>query len=203
MKKITIEVYSYAELSDKAKAKARDWFRESSAGDNFFAESVEEDAQQCFATCGLKIKSVYWSGFSSQGDGACFVGTWAASEALKGEELMKAHAPNDEELHRIARGFQVIAEKFPEASFSVKHRGHYSHKYCTEFDVSLDDTDLREDHREEHEAALVELARDAMDWIYKQLELAWDYENKDETVAENIEGNDYGFTIEGKRTTVL
>jgi hypothetical protein len=49
----------------------------------------------------------------------------------------------------------------------------------------------------------IEAARDFMDWIYRQLEAAYEFEQKDETVAENIRANEYEFTAEGKRSVTL
>jgi hypothetical protein len=51
----------------------------------------------------------------------------------------------------------------------------------------------------EDEDTLIELARDFMDWIYKQLEKEWDYQNSDEQVEESIRANEYEFLEDGVR----
>lgn len=55
----TIEktVYTFDELSDKAKETARQWFRYSSDGDSFWAESVIEDAAQCGEIIGINMRT--------------------------------------------------------------------------------------------------------------------------------------------------
>ncbi len=199
MKTISTTVYTLSELSARAKAKAREWFRSGIAQDWDGSDTIE-DAQQCFAHVGLDVESVHFSGFSSQGDGACFSGSWRA--ATVNAAALKSHAPQDRELHRIADEFARIAALYPLASFTVKQSGHYSHEHCTAFDVSIPDLEGNEidsPAREQAEKDLIEVAKDAMRWTYKGLEKAWDWENEDEQVDENIACNGYTFTAEGKR----
>ncbi len=201
MKQHTITTFNYDELGAKAQEKARDWFRHSL---QFDGETTIEDAKQCFAHAGFEIEKVYFSGFSSQGDGACFEGKWKAAEV--DPAAMRAHAGVDTELHRIADELAKIAAAFPHSSLSVKHRGHYYHQFCTDFTVSICDEqgdEIDTPAREDAEKALIDLSRDAMAWIYSQLEKDWDYENADEQIAENIRLNDYAFTEEGKRSVIL
>lgn len=202
MKTITqiTNVYEFSELSPKAKAKARDWYRESSADDSFGSECVIDDAKRVFALCGITIDRVYYSGFWSQGDGACFEGAWRASDVKVGG--VKDECPVDTELHGIAAEFERIAALFPLASLTVKHSGHYYHRYCTDFSFSFLDADGNEidsPDAQQAEKDLTEAARDAMLWIYRQLEKDYDWRNSDEQVDETIEANEYTFTEDGKR----
>jgi hypothetical protein len=218
MKKVTIEVYEYDELSPEAQTKARDWFRAADEGDAFYAESVYEDAAEIAGHLGITIEKserrsryhIFWSGFSSQGDGACFEGSWSAAN-VNAKALIE-YAPQDVELHRIVKGFAEVAAAFPQASFTVKQSGHYNHEHCTEFafEFEASETELARrggfDQRQPEDDAedrLRTAAKDFMRWIYKQLETAYNYEQEDETVAENIRANEYGFTVDGKRSTVL
>jgi hypothetical protein len=193
MKTIQTQVYSFSELSAAAKEKAREWFRN---GDSSFdAYSTIEDAKQAFATCGITIDRVLYSGFSSQGDGACFEGTWRAADVTPG--AMREYAPKDAELHRIAAEFERLAALFPLATFTVRHSGYYQHENCTDFSFSF--PDQNGDDADEAERALEEAAKDAMRWIYRQLESAYEWENADEQVDESIEANEYTFTEDGRR----
>ena len=218
------KVYQYDELSDKAKEKARDWYRKGNCDDTYWSECVIEDAatiaeflgldinQTAYKTMGGETKykpTVYFSGFWSQGDGACVEGTWRASD-VKVDEL-KEYAPQDKELHRIVDGLAEIAKEYPDGYFKVRHRGHYSHSGCTAFDVELpteQENELEYDSPEykllqvklgEDEETLIELARDFMNWIYRQLEKEWDYQNSDEQVEESIRCNAYEFLETGER----
>lgn len=201
MKTIETKVYEFSELSDAAKKKARDWYREVSSDDTFGAKCVINDAKRIFALCGIDIDNVYYSGFWSQGDGACFEGTWRASGVKVG--AVKEEAPVDEELHRIAAEFERIAALFPYASFTVKHRGFYQHENCTEFSFSFPDESDNESEATlasvRAEKDLEKAAKDAMRWIYKTLEKEYEWRNADEQVDECIEANEYTFTEDGER----
>lgn len=215
MKTISINIFQFSELSDSAKEKARGWYRRV-WDSNDFSESVYEDAASIAALMGLDIRqrkaklmgggilikpSIYFSGFSSQGDGACFEGTWRADDVKVGGVI--GYAPQDAELHRIAKEFEEVAKDFPNASFSVKHSGHYYHENCTDFSFELcaGDGDAQEPSDEaiiEAEDALEEAAKDFMRWIYKALEAANDWNYADDQVDENIIANEYEFTEDGE-----
>ena len=50
----TITLYTYSELpTDKAKERARDWWREASAGDNFFAEHITDEMHEALKALGF------------------------------------------------------------------------------------------------------------------------------------------------------
>jgi len=112
---------------------------------------------------------------------------------------VKDYAPLDTVLHRIAGEFERLAKEFPDSSFSVKHRGHYYHDGCTQFDFSLGDdiTEEQENRCGEAEDELAEAARDFMRWIYRQLEKEWEWQNSDEHVDETIVANEYTFDEQG------
>ena len=196
------KVYQFDELADEAKEKAREWYRTASSNDfsDFGAENAIEDAKTCFAFVGVRIDRVFYSGFCSQGDGACFEGSWYASDFKPGK--LEEHAPEDKELHRIAGAFASLVKELPHASFSVKHRGHYQHSLCTEFDVDLGleaDEEGNTPAVDIDEDDIKQLARDCMDWIYSQLEKEYEWQNADEQVDENIRANEYEFDEEGGR----
>ena len=205
----TIKIYQFAELEGSAKDKARERYRQGNCDDCFWSECTIDDAKEIGKYMGIDIENIYFSGFWSQGDGACFEGTWRASD-VKADKLDE-YAPQDKELHRIVDGLVEIAKEYPESSFSVKHTGHYSHSHSTSFDVSLNDPkedELEYDSPEwkaaqekwaESEETLTQLARDYMDWIYKSLEQEWDYQNSNEQVDEAIRANEYEFLEDGTR----
>ena len=199
-------VYKFDELDERAKERARDWYRQG-AFDYEWWDCTFDDAKQCLKLAGFDVDNIYFSGFSSQGDGACFGGSWRASGA-KPVKAMKAHAPQDKDLHEIAAAARTVAKACPDASMSVKHRGHYYHEMCTEFSVYLGEDDVERTAAEwdakgkadaEREEAIIEFSRDAMRWIYRQLEREHDYMNADEQVDESIRCNEYEFDADGRR----
>lgn len=207
------EVYSFDELEDSAKEKAREQMREFQADDDWY-DCVCEGAATCadFLGIDLRTKSVklmgggtrnapciYFSGFSSQGDGACFEGTWRA-DSVRVDQL-REHAPQDKELNRIAEELGVIAVEFPAAMASIEHRGRYYHSGCMTIEVSepdnYDDNGLvtADDFPD---CEIVQLMRDFADWIYSQLDAEHTYRNADEQIDDNIRANEYEFTADGR-----
>ena len=204
MKTISINTYSYDELSSSAKERARQWYRNSDY-DDFFADSVIEDAVHIADLMGLDIMlnhtkngtythSIYYSGFSSQGSGACFKGSYRYKKGSV--KAVKDYAPKDIELHRIAKGLQDAQRKhFYKLRANTTHKGRYCHEYSMTVDVFGDTfADISEAEKE-----ISELLRDFARWIYKQLESAYDHENSDDIVTENIVANDYYFLESGER----
>lgn len=201
----TVNLYTFNELSDSAKEKARDWWRSASCDDSFWSECTIDETKEQGRNMGLDIDEVYFRGFWSQGDGACFVGSWNACDVKAGETAKDwGDSPATKEIRRIAAEFEEFAKTWPESSFKVEHRGHYSHEFCTSFDVSLgEDADNNEEVSPEQwrEACdfIIETARDYMRWIYRQLEKEYEYQNSNEVIDEALENNEYTFTEEGER----
>ena len=212
MKTVPKTVYQYSELSEEAQEKARDWYREASMGDNFFAEYVIEDAVRMGALMGIEIDNrtwrntnghtgtepkIWWSGFSSQGDGASFEGSY---HYVKGAvKKIKAEA-NDGELIRIAEQLQAIQKKYFYKLYACVRRGagsnYHSHSNTMSIDVEYTGEDYREVETSDEED-IAQLMRDFADWIYSNLEKEYEYQNSDTAVEETILANEYEFNEDG------
>lgn len=216
-----IDVFSFAELSPEAQQRALENASACAAEgwDTDNAEFIYEDAATMAAHLGFDIRQrrvklmngghrmepeIYYSGFWSQGDGACCAGTWSAPDC--DAAALKAAAPKDTELHRIADEFATVAAQYPEATFSVKHRGHYYHSGCTEFDFdsgvnrdSDENCEIDDAFHERHGAAadLKDAARAFMDWIYRQLEREYEYQTGEECAREYCENAGEIFDADG------
>lgn len=122
MRTIEKTVYRFVELSDSAKAKVREQYREWACQDNHWYEYIFDDAKEIGKILGIKIDNIYFSGFSCQGDGACLTGSY--SYAKSAAKAIRAHAPLDTELHRIASELQSLQrENFYKLTASIRHRG--------------------------------------------------------------------------------
>lgn len=224
MRTVSKEVYEFEELSDSAKERARDWYRQYVFSDSNDWDHIFDDAAQCAEAIGLDIRTrqaklmnggvrwepcIYFSGFWSQGDGACFEGNYRyKADAVA---TIKAHAPEDAELHRIAEALHSVPH--PEGwSASTKHRGHYSHSGSMSVDVSFDDgvfdrdcfilgddAELPQVDFTAGEETITQALRDFADWIYRQLEKEYEYQGSNECVDENITANEYEFNEDGTR----
>ena len=203
MQTISVNIFKYNELSEKAKEKARQWWRDCNYSDDFWSECVIDDAKEIGKRLGFDINKVYYSGFCSQGDGACFEGVFRTSDFKKQLQNggIRAYAPQDKELHRISNEIEKIANEFFSVYLKVRHSGRYYHENCTEFKVSIidnEDNEINTEEAAEAEKYLIELSRDLMLWIYCALEKEYEYQNADEQIAENIVANNYDFTEEGE-----
>ena len=187
-------VYTFNELSDAAKECARQWYREGGFDYEWY-DATFDDAKQCLALAGFTVDKIYFSGFSSQGDGACFEGSWAAGNT-KPVKAMKQHAPKDKALHEIAAAMREVAKANPSAFMSVKQHGHYCHEHCTSFWIESDDCAI--ELKGDAEGAIIEASKDAMRWIYSQLEKEHDWLNSDEQVDAAICANECEFYKNGK-----
>ena len=214
MKTIVKTVFAFDDLSDSAKEKARQWYREG-AFDYDWWEFVYEDAIQCAEIMGIEIDTrattrmdgkpgtgqpkIYFSGFSSQGDGACFDGHYAYTRGAA--KKIRQHAPLDKELHAIADALQEAQKSaFYRLSATAKQSGHYSHSGCMSVDVRNTDSQGNDiGCTDEQESMVTQCLRDFADWIYSQLEKEYDYMNEDEQVDESIRANEYAFGEDGRR----
>lgn len=193
MRVIEKTVHKYAELSDEAKERARNWYRDH-ALDYDWWDCTFEDVKQVAALMGIEIDQIYFSGFWSQGDGACFTGTYAYRKgSLK---AIREYAPLDETLHRIAADLaREQRRNFYQLQASVTHTGRYNHEFSTTIAVGHAEDSYRDIGGAEDR--ITELLRDFMRWIYRQLEAEYDYLTSDEAVEEGITANEYEFDANG------
>ena len=104
----TIEIYTYTELSEKAKEKALQDYIASIVYD--WWDPIYEDVMTIASLMGITIDKIAFSGFYSQGDGARFTGHYTPVENAL--DKVKEHAPTDESLHTIAAEFDRIRADF-------------------------------------------------------------------------------------------
>lgn len=198
MRTILKTVYTFYELpTESAKENARQWWRNASAGDNYFSECVIEDATRCAEILGIefgtarhsKAPAVYWSGFCSQGDGASFEGRYRYAKGAA--EAIRQHAPLDVELHRIADKMQALQRRiFYRGVFDITQSGRYVHEMSMQVEWSEDcPDDIADD--------ILECLRDFARWIYRQLEKEYEFQNSDEQVDETLTANEYEFDEDG------
>ena len=203
----TKEVYKFSELSDSAKERAREWYREGNLDYDWWDSSFEDFARIA-KLLGVDLyqrsvklmngsfrseDSIFFSGFSSQGDGACWEGNYSYRKGSV--KAIKEYAPNDTKLHRIAEDLYDIQRRyFYKVSAKATNRGRYYHSGCMSFDVCCDSE--QEFH---HEQEVIDLLRSFADWMYRQLNDEYDYLNSDEAVDESMEANDYEFDEDGNR----
>ena len=207
---VTTKVYQFDELSDRAKDKARDWWRD--CENQEFGQQIELEFAETaanllgieFDTKTVKLMSgrtwqesvIYWSGFGSQGDGASFKGRY--SFAADSPDKIHAEFGKDKELWQIAVDLAELQSKNNNSlSAKIDQRGNYVHSGTMHIDWAerVDGEDVTAGAEEELERILRAFA----DWIYDGLRQEYDYRMSNEAVDDSIRANEYEFTETGKR----
>lgn len=186
-------VYSFEELNEAAQEKAIQRYREADPLDYEWWDFVYEDAKRLGALIGIEIDRIYFSGFWSQGDGACFEGSYSYKKG--GVKALKCEAPLDEELHKVAADLQEVQRRaFYKLEATVTHTGRYYHEHSTSIHVFGERARWAEDAEEE---GISEALRDFMCWIYSYLESEYEYLTSDEAIRETLIANEYEFDEDG------
>jgi len=202
------DVYTFSELSDSAKEKALNTCRQLETDCEWW-EYTFDDCKEIGKILGIQIDNIYFSGFSSQGDGACFVGTY---EYAKGSVAkIKKHLPanytdengkvidcklNMEVIDLASQLYELQRQYFYGLYCDTKHRGHYNHSGC--MDVTVSNNITHDDATTNAENELINIMQLFADWIYNRLSAEYDYLTSDESVKENIDANEQEFTADGK-----
>ncbi|OZA08171.1 MAG: antitoxin of toxin-antitoxin stability system [Rhodobacterales bacterium 17-64-5] len=208
---IATTVYRIDELPDGAKDRARAWYREGGF-DHFWYDAVYEDFQRIAEILGIRLKTrttrliggrtredpcIWFSGFWSQGDGAAWEGAYSYRKSAAAE--LRAYAPKDKTLHRIAETLQAAQrQNFYQLRAEVTHRGIYYHAFTMAVSVSRDSAAAVEVIGDA-ESIVTNALRDLASWLYRQLEQEYDYLTSDEAVDETLIANGYTFTEKGRR----
>jgi hypothetical protein len=178
---IETTVYHLDELSDTAKEKARAWYRQDGPADSWY-ESVYEDFESICKILGVHLKTIpvrlyggdtrqktciWFSGFWSQGDGACFEGRYHYTKRAPRE--IEAYAPKDAALYRIADALQAIQRhNFYQLRADIAHYDRYYHEYSMAISVERDNPNSQ-DMTSDAEETIIEALRDLARWLYRQL----------------------------------
>ncbi|NQW81123.1 MAG: antitoxin of toxin-antitoxin stability system [Polaromonas sp.] len=193
--------YSFSELSEKAKDKARDALRYTGHYlEHGWWDSVYDDAARAATILGLDIMeterprknkaylvpAINFSGFSSQGDGACFRGSYCFNPKAVAE--IQDYC-NDAELLRIATELHTLQlarrlHGFAPFKASITTSGRYSHSHSMSVDVEYDE--CAEDEIDAITDEVTQIMRDFADWIYNSLEAEHDYLMSDECVDQEL-----------------
>jgi hypothetical protein len=184
-----ITVYTLAELTGEARARAMDKLREW-AVDHDWWEYTVEDAKRIGALLGLEDMDIQFSGFWSQGDGASFTGIYAyrpqsvrliEKETCNSDPILRQIAVRLSRLQRT-HGYKLTA-------VIERINQHYSHENT----VRALSTHVLADNE------LNEILRSFMQWIYRALEQEYEYQTSDEQLVEMAKANEYTFDANGRR----
>ena len=186
-----INIYEITELEGTARQRALDWLREGL--DYEWYDFVFEDSKKCASILGIEIDKIYFSGFYSQGDGACFNGRFSYAKGWK--KALKAYAPIDAELLRIGQRLQDIQKPFMyQITGAIESNDRYYRTSCGSADINGRFADVPDSVIDD----LTECFSNFADWIYKNLSAEWEYLTSEEQLIENALCNEYMFDSEGR-----
>lgn len=181
----------------ESKQKLIEKYRDINVDHEYWYEWVIEKFKGDMQEVGIWVDRVYFSGFWSQGDGACFEGNAIFPK------FMLNFKPDEYPMIR------KLLANHGSLYFSVKQRGHYNHENCTEFSIEADqfnDVLDTKSHVQEKvvevydeqlsielggfEDEATEFFKDKMREVYRALEKAYENETSDEAVWDSIVANE-------------
>ena len=212
--------YTYAELDETAKQKARDNYIQNWIHDDWY-DYIFEDAKGEAPQHGFYIEDIRFSGFWSQGDGASWTGDVALPVFI--ERYMPESIGRDCWLWLFQSGwvhdrlniYQKGNHYCHENTMSVGNIEDYTHDMTddvleidcilkgtpigTLWHLILADTACPIKRPDDLEELVLTEARNYAKQIYKNLESAYEYECSDDNIGENYYANDQFFNHEGEQ----
>lgn len=216
------ETFTYQQLTDEAKEKVKAWWYEHGLWHKWYEDSYEMFTEKGY-DLGFIIGRINFTGFYSQGDGACWSGQ------IDIVQWLKTHTSDS-----IAREAwcQLIQEGFTEKHMPIGFSGRYSHSgtmsigywegalgggyeldeegcrmtfdsifkgmYYTDLVDIITSSDFEFKSMTDIAEAIEQSARDYADEIYKQLREEYDYLTSEENLIQSCEANDWQFNNEGE-----
>lgn len=173
MRTIRIKLYKFNELSEASQNKAIENLRDINVDYNWSKLSIE-DHEERLSEAGFNTPKVMFTGFSSQGDGACFT------------------------CERI--DFSTFLEgKYKELDITANISHSWRYYFATSTTVNLEaGEEISDDLYNEIEKAIKEERERLGNDIYRSLEKEYEYLTGDEAIKETTLSNDYEFTSDGK-----
>ena len=191
---LTVPLYRYADLQGRAKDRAREALTQGPMDH----ESTTSDAKTIAALMGWEIDRIRWSGFGCQGDGASFTGVMQYAKGAVA--AVKEYAPEDETLHGIAQAWYDLQRKhfFKLRCRVIGNSSRHSHPFSVDISCTIGHPDNCHYPEITAQRGAADIARQFMQWIYRQLEAEYEHEISDANLAEICEANDYEFTEDGR-----
>lgn len=225
MREVIVKLYQYDELpTDKAKANARDWFRQGESEEFGQFGEVYERAETATKLLGIEFyrhdvqllgggkrsePDIWWSVSGCQGDGASFTGTYQYAKGCA--RKIAREFPRDAEIQRIASELQELQRKHSyKLTATITQSGREADSSTMDVEITSPQSviDADDSHyeksgilvRSEPLGTLLGLMRNFADWIYRGIRDEYEYRLEDAQIEESIRANDYDFREDGTRS---
>jgi hypothetical protein len=198
MKTITINAYSFNELSEEAQQKTINHNRDYNIEYEDWYEFVYEEFKKQAIKEGFDIDRMYFSGFWSQGDGAMFEYTSLNDKLL--EDFISTLHLSEMRKNWIRSNIYI--------SGKGNHRGNYYHERSCNHNIhwEVNNGDLHwstnfyqwlESFSDDFEDFVVDRYNDLCHSLYNSLEAEYEGLTSDESIKEILILNEYNFDLEG------
>jgi hypothetical protein len=193
MRKVEVEVFTFAELSDDAKECAREWYRQGIEFDTIdIIECTILDAAKLLGITIDRRRTGYAIDWDTNPIGAAFVGSWRAADVKPG--AIEKEWPRESVLHVIARDLEAVAAEFPDAYANCDTGRGYFQRVEAYAEAGEDSDDCGDDVAQLVVDSLTSFAH----WMATTIAAEYEYQYSDECVNESIKANGYEFTADGE-----
>ena len=211
-----VNLYTFKELLEeeakgnmkRACQKAREWLREGATGHNWW-QFLYENWTTALEAIGFIGPKIWFSGFGSQGDGACFDCDSVDVSMLI--EFMATGKTKNDHANQVINEVGVCISDFTDLLnhegldlqaqiYKNIHGWHYSHSRTRFIDIDYTDTsneELTKQLKSFRESA-EDLRSDLSDAIYSDLKKEYEWRMNDNQLAEDAKANEYLFTEDGE-----
>lgn len=189
MQTITTTVYGVKELELAIQDKVIAKFRDINTDSSDWSDIVTEEYTEMLKERGYFDVKIFFSGFGSQGDGACFIAK------LDVTNWLQYHKNNAD---YSAFGF---LDSLDDVQVSIKHNWRYYFASSTDVDVSLNDDEKATpeilEALDRLTRAIEEERTQLGNVIYRALNDTYDDLTSDEAVVDTLAANEYKFLANG------
>ena len=181
MRKITQIVKTFEKLSPEEKAIVIKNYQDINTDYDWYKPIIDDYTAKLEKLGYYEIK-MYFNGFYSQGDGACFIAGVDIDEWIKAHKKIK-------EFKRIYNKY--TADGFLPIAIKITHTSRYY--YATSTNVELEHEDQYNKEGELLEKLISDEREKIGNELYKELEKSNNYLSSEEAIAETLIANDYEF----------
>lgn len=191
MKEIIIKGYEFQELSPKAQDKVLVDFNHILVKDNdWYDPIIEGFREDMMENCGIEDAKVQYSGFWSQGDGACFT--------AKNVDLPKLfNHMKETKYFDIPETWMEAANNGLMSASIVKCNDSFSNRYHHSNTVRAD-VECNDLYEDDIDVVITAWVRNEADKLYNLLKKHYEAETSNAAIIQEIEDREYLFTEAGE-----
>lgn len=192
------EVYNFDDVmsDENLKNKVLENYRDFNTSEDFWHNFIIDEQKEKLSNIGFNDVEIYYSGFWSQGDGACFICNNFDVKKILEHDMFKNFTSKQKNILSGLHGNGYMDLK-------IYHNFRYYHERSCSYDFSFDGdyskdynhiSNLCNDFFSTLKSLHVNLSCD----IYKMLESEYNQLQSDELILESLQCNEYEFDENGK-----